>query len=53
MAPCQRQSDAGKRAHTVKIAGLVVYEHSRRTGLGLALMQDAEAWAAHHGLKSV
>jgi GNAT superfamily N-acetyltransferase len=36
-----------------QIAGLVVDEMSRRKGVGRALMQHAEAWAAHRGLKSV
>ncbi len=38
---------------TCQIAGLVVDENSRRNGIGRALMQHAEAWAAHRGLKSV
>lgn len=38
---------------TCQIAGLVVDERSRRTGLGRALMQQAEAWAVHRGLNSV
>lgn len=38
---------------TCHIAGLVVDEESRRNGVGRALMQHAEAWAAHRGLKSV
>jgi GNAT superfamily N-acetyltransferase len=38
---------------TCQIAGLVVDEMSRRKGVGRALVQHAEAWAAHSGLKSV
>jgi GNAT superfamily N-acetyltransferase len=36
---------------TCQIAGLVVDEKSRRNGIGRALMQHAEAWAARRGLK--
>jgi GNAT superfamily N-acetyltransferase len=38
---------------TCQIAGLVVDETSRQNGIGRALMQQAEAWAARRGLKSV
>jgi GNAT superfamily N-acetyltransferase len=37
---------------TRRISGLVVDEKSRRNGADRALMQRAEAWAAHRGLKS-
>jgi GNAT superfamily N-acetyltransferase len=35
------------------IAGLVVDQRFRHHGVGRALMQHAEAWAAHRGSKSV
>jgi GNAT superfamily N-acetyltransferase len=38
---------------TCHIAGLVVDETPRQNGIGCALMQQAEAWAARRGLKSV
>lgn len=42
--------ESGERA---EIVGLVVASHSRRSGVGAALVRAAETWAIAHGLSAI